>query len=162
MDLQAQQSLNNINIYLNKYQDIKEDNERCSLPIITQNIFRDGIAFQKTYNQAQIGPPPDSLPKEEPWNFGPPKFTHYTQISISQLYYQYKNHNINHNDFIPLVIGVRGSNLISITQQANLHYLWYDQNRKVFEFWGSPQYFPIAIQLLYQQINWVLYNTHLS
>ena len=34
---QSQQSINKLNHYLNKYQDIKEDNKRCSLPILSWN-----------------------------------------------------------------------------------------------------------------------------
>lgn len=56
-----------------------------------------------------------------------PPNTHYSQLDVSK----YDKH------VILSLIGKGGKGFYGLTNKLNLEYLWYDQDRKVIEIWGS-------------------------
>jgi hypothetical protein len=58
--------------------------------------------------------------------YAPPN-AHYAQVDVSK--YQEK--------MILCMIGKGGQGFYNLTDYLNMEYVWYDQERKVIELWGS-------------------------
>jgi hypothetical protein len=84
-----------------------------------------------------------STPKTEPWQDGPPIFAAYTRVYLP---HQTDIHQISK------IIGNKGYNLIQITQQNQIHYIWFHQDG-YFELWGDENNLPSAVSQLLTLIN---------
>ena len=103
------------------------------------NAFFDDCSALKIHN-----PPSDSVPDQEPYKYGSPLFTHYTQVNFSG-FISYKtdayislnalesslrlsNGNIygmySVDDFMRILIGKNGMHLKYIQYYTNIHYIW--------------------------------------
>ena len=58
--------------------------------------------------------------------YQPPSNSHYTELSVSGY----------PPSFMWTVIGKEGCHFYDLTDWLRLHYLWYDDARKVIEIWG--------------------------
>tara|TARA_R110002072_G_scaffold84065_2_gene190560 strand:- start:2483 stop:2752 length:270 start_codon:yes stop_codon:yes gene_type:complete len=58
--------------------------------------------------------------------YDPPN-AHYSQVDVSMY----------EEDIILCMIGKGGKGFYKLTNYLNLEYVWYDQERKVIELWGS-------------------------
>ena len=156
---------------------------------LTDGIYYDGLIHQLEEENHQLLSnltPYSSSPLEEPWIYGPPSFTYYTQIDlpILQLGYNLQFGPYQSNDtikgdtlFIPCngkcehsilkqyighIIGPQGDHLKYITETTGLHYIWYNENPKnepTLPPWGCFQLWGCPEKLPYAK---ALLNTHIQ
>ena len=130
---------------------------------LTDGIIQDGLNFIQEYNNTFLPQPISSTPIGEPWIYGPPIYTYYTQVFLPTSCFN-TTHPLFHNilsQFISNVIGFQGSHLKYITILTGCHYIWYNENPLnlpqkptfgCFQLWGHPNYLPYATFLLTSHI----------
>lgn len=138
---------------------------------LTDGIYYDGLLHQleETLHQVQSSLLPNSSnPEEEPWMFGPPSLTNYTQIDlpVDRLGYNIRCGPFSPNQltcyskdtiylpssgqcqqpilkqYIGHIIGPQGQHLKTITETTGIHYLWYNENpteKDTLPPWGCLQ-----------------------
>ena len=161
-------------------------NYHTSQSQLTDGIYYDGFLHQleERLHQLQNSHVTDSsYPEEEPWMFGPPSLTNYTQIDlpVDRLGYNFRGepYRTEHSkdtiylpssgqcqhpilkQYIGHIIGPQGQYLKAITETADIHYLWYNENPTekdtlppwgCFQLWGRPERLPYAVTLLNNHI----------
>jgi phosphate starvation-inducible protein PhoH len=56
------------------------------------------------------------------------------------------------NDEVKYLIGKKGKHFKQITKEANVSFIWYDENNHSVVIWGPQENLNTAVQLLYKQI----------
>lgn len=138
---------------------------------LTDGIYYDGLSHQleESLHQFRSSLVMDSsYPEQEPWMFGPPSLTYYTQIDLpvdklgynircgpfspEQLTSYYKDTIYLPSSgqckqpilkqYIGHIIGPQGQHLKTITENTGIHYLWYNENpleKDTLPLWGCFQ-----------------------
>ena len=168
-------------------QEYEMDNERLA-------VYDDGIQHLDEYQEHCVKAndliPRVSFPHEEPWCNGPPSFAYYTEVDlpVHRLPYnittdeEFKNSpNVIYvpsqgaanssiiNMFVAQIVGRDGDWLKKITEECNVHYIWFNKNPMnnaippawgAFQLWGHPVNLNKAKTLLNRQIHYILNKIH--
>ena len=94
---------------------------------------------------------PCSTIEEEPWYYGPPKHTYYTQVHIPIELLQQLDF-LMYPQLVNRLIGDKGCNLIDITIRTGCHYIWFNHEEKTFQIWGDTIPCAMAQATLIKQI----------
>jgi len=117
----------------------------------SEDTYYDWLARTYYPNSKLYQTPPCSTPEEEPWYYGTPKHTFYSEVTFptDQLvkldFHQF-------NSMVEALIGKKGSNLIDITVRTRCHYIWYNNEKKTFQIWGDTLPCVMAQATLTKQI----------
>lgn len=156
---------------------------------LTNDIYQDGLHFieenEHHYLQSWYKPI-SSLPYHEPWFYGTPHFTYYTEVDIplyllncnfttdskcnlpNTIYIppQGQSNSTIINKIIGQIIGKNGWWLKKLTSYTGLHYIWYNNKEYNtwgrFQLWGIPERLNCATYLLNQRISTIINKYNLE
>lgn len=96
----------------------------------------------------------ESYPSQEPFYYGPPAHTNYTQVEIPIYRLPTDRNGIyGADEIVAIIIGKDGYNLKQLTTSSGLHYIWHNRELGVFELWGRPDRLANAVARLVYKIN---------